>query len=155
MSDFTSDPLKEYEEARDNFWEGLFFQGKEHKQRFVQALQDSRKIDEDGAIDRNYAAAFYLLTADEWIWQSVQKYVPPQSKGGYIDFAKILKMDFSGGYYRMIVLANHLYKQRDEINVSALTNLDTKNFKVAISAIEMLFYGLRTKSLQVKQEKKK
>jgi hypothetical protein len=111
----------------------MFFTEARHKAGWLTAMQGIGKV-YDGWFDTEYGAALYILTADEDTWNQVSDYV---SHSG-IDFEAMLhEVDFSGGYGVLIRLAANLFNDRIPCNVVELMRLDERNFKVALTAIQV------------------
>jgi hypothetical protein len=115
----------------------IFFKSEAHKARFLQAMQQNQKIDR-GKLDTEYAAAYYILTAESGTWNKASGYV---DRSG-IRFEELLnEVDFSHGYAVLIRLAANLFNEFDEAGKQArpvdLMILDEGNFKVAMTALQL------------------
>lgn len=112
----------------------IFFKSDGHRARFIQIVHDLGKIN-DGKYDQEYGAALYILTADAGTWERTREYVDPF----VIDFDLMLEeVDFSGGYNRLVRLAGNLFNSGQHIEpVEVCTGLDTANFLVALTAMQL------------------
>jgi len=111
----------------------IFFKSGEHKARFLAAVQKLDKLWDGSKIDQEYGAALYILTIDQWTWESVQEYV---SKSG-IRFDLILEnIHLSTGYAVLIKLAANLFGHLTiHCDPVAFMILDQGNFNVALAAL--------------------
>jgi len=134
----------------------IYFRSEGHKQRCLDALQQRRKIDATGTIDREYGAAYYILSADLATWERASDYIDREG----IDFDAMLKgVDLSHGYELLVQLAANLFGANEEtpdgkliqIKVSPcdlIETLDENNFRVALTALQLRRYGANVKDLQ-------
>jgi hypothetical protein len=115
----------------------LFFKNPGHKALFTNTMRYLvEKIDDDGKMDPEYAAALYILTADTATWKRVRSYV---SHSG-IDFPTMLEeVDLSHGHQVLVQLAGNLFNEQTSVSPVEFTILDTRNFEVAIQA-QMIRY---------------
>jgi hypothetical protein len=114
--------------------EETFFKSDSHKTRFKDAMEEFGKVYDGIKYDREYAAAFYILTADLATWQKTygSGYI---SRHG-IQIEEILQdVDFSGGHAVLIRLAGNLFNNQQHIDPLEFLRLDESNFYVALSAI--------------------
>jgi hypothetical protein len=115
------------------------FHSREHKDRFVEAIQGIGKV-YDGEFDPEYGAALFLLTSSQSTWNNASAYV----HRSHIDFEAMLnEVDFSGGYSVLIQLASNLFNGNTHVDPLELLHLDEKHFKLALSALLLRRYGLR------------
>jgi hypothetical protein len=118
------------------------FTSLEHKQRFVQVIQDLGKV-YNGKLDPEYAAALYILTSHTGTWNKAQQYV--DKKGHGIDFPTMIEdRDWSGGYGVLIKWASNLFNGETHIDPLELLRLDEANFGLALTAL-----WIRRHSLQI------
>jgi hypothetical protein len=118
----------------------IFFKSEGHKKRFVEAVQAQGKVYDQGKIDPEYGAAFYVLTSDLSTWEKARDYIDREG----IDFeAMFQELDWSGGYYVLLQWAANLFNpQAAHIDPVELMRLDDNNFKVAHSALLVRRYEL-------------
>ncbi len=117
----------------------LFFQGADHKRRFLAAMQRIGKV-YDGKLDPEYGAALYILSAEVGTWNKAQRYVDRDG----IDFETMLQeVDFSGGYQVLIQWAGNLFNEQQHIDPIEALRLDERNFEIALSALRIRRGGLR------------
>lgn len=110
---------------------GLFFKSAEHQQCFLAAMRQHGKIDA-GKLDPEYAAAFYILTADTGTWRKASEYV---SRHG-IDMETMLEeVDFSSGYVVLVKLAGNLFNNQQHLDPLEFLRLDERNFHLALTAL--------------------
>jgi hypothetical protein len=120
------------------------FKSTEHKQRFVQAVQDLRKV-YDGKLDPEYAAALYILTSHTGTWNKARQFV---SQTG-IDFpTMIADRDWSGGYAVLLQWASNLFNGETHIDPIELMRLDENNFGLATVALWIRRHSLHIDDLQ-------
>lgn len=125
----------------------LKFLGKPHTVRMLNLLKETNKINErTGNIDIEYGTAYYLLAANEDIYNKALSYI---SDG--IQFKKMLaKQDFSSGQKIIVKLAANLFNSnnKDIAPIDIIGYLDNDLFDVAICAINMRYYqGLNLETL--------
>lgn len=122
----------------------LFFTEPEHKQRWLTAMQQIGKV-YDGKIDPEYGAALYLLTADEIRWHVAERFVAHTG----IDVDSILFVaSFSSGEVIMVKLAGNLLNGNESISPREFTRLSEYNFRLALDAIKLRFYGGRAEDFE-------
>lgn len=116
----------------------IYFKSEAHKERFISAMQE-HIYDADlgtGAsqfLDQEYAAAFYVLCADNQLWERAQSYI----ESG-IRFEELLQqVDLSGGYQVLVRWAANLFNGSGYINPIELMRLDESNFKIAMAAVSL------------------
>lgn len=125
--------------------EDIFFRGPAHKQRLVEAIERLEKVERNGKADPWYAAALYILSADGGTWTAVQPFI--RSSG--IRFDEISeKLHLSSGEITLIDVASNLFRDEGQIDLSRFTNLDERNFKLAIDAIKIRRYSLMIEELK-------
>lgn len=116
----------------------ISFKSPEHKARFVNAMQQLKKV-EDGKFDPEYGVALFILTAHLSTWQKANGYI---SHNG-IDFESMLEeVDLSGGYTVLIKLAGNLFNSETHIDPVELMRLDESNFELALAALQLRRYSL-------------
>lgn len=116
------------------------FVSQDHRSRFLETIQRIGKV-YDGKCDPEYASALYILCAHAGTWQKVSTYVDRDG----IDFETLLEeVDFSHGYVVLIQLAWHLFNGNIHIDPLEFLRLDHGNFQLALNALQMRRYGLRT-----------
>jgi hypothetical protein len=122
------------------------FKSTEHKQRFIQVVQDLRKV-YNGKLDPEYAAALYILTSHTGTWNKAQQFVDKRGHG--INFpAMIEDRDWSGGYGVLIKWASNLFNGDTHIDPIELMRLDESNFGLATVALWIRRHSLLIKDLQ-------
>ena len=110
---------------------GVFFKSAAHQKRFLAAMRDAGKV-EDTALDPEYAAALYILTADTGTWEKANESID----GDSIDMPLLLtEVDFSGGYSVLIRLAGNLFNGQLHLDPLELYRLDSSNFTLAMTAL--------------------
>ncbi len=116
----------------------IAFASDAHKQRFVAIVEQMGKV-YNGQVDREYGAALFILTEDDYTWECVKPYI-----NRHIDFEAILsKVDWSGAYSELIKLAANLFNSnRYKANPGALTRLDENNFELALMALQIVYSGI-------------
>jgi hypothetical protein len=108
-----------------------FFTSPEHQQRLLAIMQQCHKIYE-GRLDPEYAAAFYLLTADAESWQQARRYV--RRYGIDID-ALLTEVPLSSGEEVLIKLAGNLFNNQQHLDPLEFLRLDDWNFQLALTAL--------------------
>jgi hypothetical protein len=109
----------------------MFFKNPAHKALFTNTMRHLEKIDDDGKMDPEYAAACYILASDYATWKRVQSYV---SRYG-IDFPGLLKeVDLSHGHQVLVELAGNLFNEQTPVSPVEFVILDARNFEVALQA---------------------
>lgn len=115
----------------------IIFLNKQHRARMLQLLKETEKIQQvTGSIDTEYGTAYYLLSAYEFTYNKVKKYI---SASG-IKFKNMLdKQDFSSGEKRIVKLAANLFNSANsDISPADLINwLDDNLFEVSMCAMWM------------------
>jgi len=87
-----------------------------------------------GKLDPEYTAAIYVLTSSAGTWNKTQSYVDHEG----IDFEALLaEVDFSGGYRVLIQLAWNLFNSGTALSPVELVHLDTINFTVALTTLQI------------------
>ena len=117
----------------------IFFKSEAHKARFLAAVQQAGKVF-NGKPDTEYAAAYYILTADTGTWQKASGYIDREG----MHFEELLKeVDFSHGYAVLVQLAANLFNEYSEAGKQVkpvdLMILDEENFRVALTALEIRY----------------
>lgn len=119
--------------------ETIFFRSAGHKKRFVEAIERIGKVEPDGKADPWYGSAIYILTSDAITWSDVEPYI---SRSG-IKFDDILEnIHFSSGYLTLMGVAQNLFRDDGQVDLSRFSNLDEGNFKLVIDAIKIRRYSL-------------
>lgn len=117
----------------------IFFTSTEHRQRFLAALQNQGR-GFAGALDPEYTAAFYILTAHLSTWQKASDYIDDEG----IDFETLLReIDFSAAYSVLIDLAWNLFNSGCHVDPIEFLRLDEQNFRLAVAAIHLRRYAHR------------
>lgn len=122
----------------------LFFTSSAHKQRWLATMQRLGKIDR-GKVDPEYASALYILTADVGMWHVAQKHV---ARTGIDINVLLATVGLSSGESIMVKLAGNLLNGNQSINPVAFTRLDEHNFRLALDAISLRYYGGRVEDFQ-------
>lgn len=116
----------------------ITFKSEEHENRFLAAMQALGKI-YAGKLDPEYASALYIICADLGTWNKAQGYIDREG----IDFEEMLqKVDFSGGYSVLILLAGHLFNNQQRIEPLEFLRLDESNFRLALDALKLRRYSM-------------
>lgn len=111
----------------------IFFTSADHKARFLVAMRAIGKL-YVGKLDPEYAAAIYVLTSSAGNWNKAQSYVDHEG----IDFEALLaEVDYSGSYRVLIQLAWNLFNSGTALSPVELVHLDTTNFTIALTALQI------------------
>lgn len=119
----------------------VHYMNKEHQERFSNLLRKHSKVFSDGKVDSEYATAYFLLTANYYVWNKVSKYIDDDG----IDFDV---MDencvFSSGESLIVKLAGNLFNgsfYRDISPINFIANLDTEHFQIIMDAFKVRKMG--------------
>jgi hypothetical protein len=124
--------------------EEIYFTKPEHKQRFVDAIQQTEKLYDD--FDPSFVAALYILTKDPNTWAKASGYI---GRIGILFPTMLSEQGWSGGMSVMINLAGNLFNNELHINPVELIQLDEGNYRIALTAISLRRYGLKWAGLQI------
>jgi hypothetical protein len=124
---------------------GIFFKSPQHKERFMETMEQIGRIYDGDRYDAEYGAAVYVFTCDSSTWARAKDYVTHDR----IDTEGMLKdCDWSGGYRRLVRLAGNLFNSFEPVDLADVINaVDEDNFKVMISSIYIRRHGLRVADL--------
>jgi Family of unknown function (DUF6075) len=118
----------------------IFFKSANHKARFTNAMHEFGKVYDGGKFDPEYAAAFYILTADQSTWSKSYGYV---SRHGIQIDEMLEEVDFSSGQVVLLQLAGNLFNGTQHIDPLEFLRLDHGNFNVALTAMLIRRDGYR------------
>ncbi|MDR3543314.1 MAG: hypothetical protein P4L69_20490 [Desulfosporosinus sp.] len=105
----------------------MYFDDEKHKEEFHHLFQRLGK-----AQDKEYLAAFYVLTAEEELRRKGAKFV---GQGG-INWQRVFSQDWSSGYRLLLKLAQSLFQSSGKIELAyGLQTWDEARFNLAIQAI--------------------
>ncbi len=105
-----------------------------HREAMKQAVSQTRAINKAGNLDREYAAALYLLTGMEDVWFRIEKYVNMDG----IDYEEILYRPLSIGERIVVELSMNLFSGSICIKftpIDLVGCLDDYMFELAINGI--------------------
>ena len=109
----------------------LYFKSPEHKQRWLQVMQESGRASVAG-FDCEWGAALYILTTDEHLWRQAKGYMSPS----VLDIEEMLNtFDLTAGTSVLIRLAGNLFNGNEHVDPLEFMRLDPSNFQVALAAI--------------------
>jgi len=112
----------------------VYFLDNKHAEEFQYLLQRLEK-----ARDKEYLAAFYVLTADEELRRKGAEFVGQDG----IDWRSIFGQDWSSGYRLLLELAQSLFQSSGQINLAyGLRTWDEARFNLAMQAIHIRRNGL-------------
>lgn len=121
----------------------IFFTSPQHRERFLAVMQDQGRLSV-GALDPEYGAALYILTAHLSTWHKASGYVDDEG----IDFEALLReIDFSAAYSVLIDLAWNLFNGGHHADPIEFLRLDEQNFRLAIAAIHLRRYTHRLEDM--------
>lgn len=111
-----------------------FFLDDEHEEIFYRLV--SKKFKEN---DKEYSAAFYVLTADHELRKKGMFHIKPDG----IDWEGIWDNDWSSGYRVLLQLAESLFKSSGRVDlVYGLGTWGDELYRVAMQAIEIRRAGI-------------
>ncbi|MDR3543394.1 MAG: hypothetical protein P4L69_20925 [Desulfosporosinus sp.] len=112
----------------------MYFEDEKHAEEFNHLFQRLGK-----GQDKEYLAAFYVLTADEELRRKGAQLV---GQGG-IDWRSVFSQDWSSGYRLLLELAQSLFQSSGKIDLAyGLRTWDEERFNLAIQAIHVRRNGL-------------
>ncbi|KLU61438.1 hypothetical protein CEB3_c21170 [Peptococcaceae bacterium CEB3] len=111
----------------------MYFVDEEHERTFRILVEEH-----DRTGDREYLAAYYVLTADEELRRKTLRFV---RKDG-IPWLLIWEQDWSSGYQLLLKLAEHLFMGGEVDLVRGVRTWGDTLYKIAIQAIEVRRKGI-------------
>ncbi len=105
----------------------MFFVDQEHEKEFKTFV---RRYDKSG--DKEYLAAYYVLTANDELRRKAARYIKPDGIG----WPRIWEQDWSSGYRLILQLGESLFQSSGEVEFAyGLRTWDDELFQVAIEAV--------------------
>lgn len=107
----------------------MFYIDEEHAEVFQTLIQKFGK-----AGDREYLAAYYVLTADAELRRKAARYVKPDG----IEWPHIWAQDWSSGFRLLLKLAESLFLSSGSVDLAyGLKTWDDERFNLAMQAIQI------------------
>lgn len=120
--------------------EEIYFKNEGHKQHLQDVLQRLHKYD-GNRYDSQYCAALYVLTGMHGDIAENKELISPSGIG----FAELLKQyGYSDTEDVLIRFAGSLFNRSLHMDPIELSILDEQNFRVALDALRIIHYGLKT-----------
>lgn len=114
----------------------MHYKDKEHQERFLNLIRKHDKAFSNGKVDSEYATAYFLLTANYYVWNKVSKYIDDDG----INFMAMSEdCVFSSGELLLVKLAGNLFNgsfYKDISPLDFISTLDTEYFRVIMEAFK-------------------
>lgn len=110
-----------------------------HQRNYLEAAS---QLQFTGRLPADWTACLYLMTASDSVWRMIRKHVNLQRHE--IEWRKVRKLTLSSGEMFLMNLAQQLYNNSGEVDLSALwETLDDQNYQLAIRALHVRRQGAR------------